>query len=124
MNEEKTKKKSIFRKISFRGNFITGLFIVLPLVLSVYVFIILLNFLFGFFQIQKIADVILKLLHLESVDIGFLKIYFNGLIVIVILCMIYLIGLFARYLFIRKMLNIVDSVLFRIPIFLWILPFI
>lgn len=117
MDDKKTDKKGFWARFAFRKNVITGLFIILPVLLSFYVFVVLIKFIINIFQIDRIAEMVLKQLSLENVDESWMKAYFIFLVILIIISFIYLIGLFARYLFIRKTLGLVDSILYKIPIF-------
>jgi len=117
MDSSKKEKKSFWASIAFRKNFITGLFIILPMLLSVYVVVILTKFIVNVFRVDQIAGWIIRRLSLESMDEGWIRIYFITVVIIVIISFIYLIGIFARYLFIRKIIGLVDRILYQIPIF-------
>ena len=116
----KETRKSVWNRVSFQKNFFTGLFIVLPIILSFSVFIFIINFIMNFFKIDPLLKLISKFIEkkgFESVDAGWLKVYFIIVLIVFFVSILYLIGLFARYLFIRKTIQFIESILYKIPIF-------
>ncbi|MCK5707766.1 MAG: DUF502 domain-containing protein [Candidatus Aureabacteria bacterium] len=117
MENKNKEKKGFWASIAIKKNIITGLFMVMPIVLSISVFVFLFNFFVNIFRVDQITEILLKRFSLEEADIEHLKIYLIVFVILVIISSIYLIGLFARYLFMRKILSLLEVVLFRIPIF-------
>ncbi|MBN1522244.1 MAG: DUF502 domain-containing protein, partial [Candidatus Aureabacteria bacterium] len=120
-NEKKDEeKKGIWSSVAFRKNFLTGLFIILPIALSVSVFVFVINFILGLFRVDQIIKLISKLIErmgFEKIDAAWLKVYLILALIVFIISIIYLIGLFARYIFMRKIISLMDKILYKIPIF-------
>jgi uncharacterized membrane protein len=117
MEQPKINKKGKFSSLSFQKNMITGLFIVMPLIISVTVFVFLINFIMGLFRINKLTELIMKNDYFGQVDAAWIRIYFVIFFSLLFLSLIYLIGLFARHIFIKKLLRYFDNILYKIPLF-------
>jgi uncharacterized membrane protein len=93
---------------SIKRYFITGLLIVVPLYLSVYVFILLVGFM------DSLFDFLPPFLRPET----YLPFYVPGTGIIITIIGIFVVGLLAANLLGRKLVDIGEKILARIP-FLW-----
>ena len=100
--------------------FVTGLVILLPIAVTVFVLAFIINFL-----TQPFIGLVSRFLaHFDIINRGFLFLtpeqllrYGSQLIILVILFLVtVLLGMFARWFFFHTLLRLSDSVLHRIPI--------
>jgi uncharacterized membrane protein len=117
MNQPTAIRKGKFSSLSFQKNMITGLFIVMPIIISITVFVFLINFIMGLFRINNLTELIMKNDYFGQVDAAWIRIYFVIFFTLLFLSLIYLIGLFARYIFMKKLLRYFDNILYKIPLF-------
>ena len=110
MNKKK-KKKTLLR---WRGNFFTGLAIVLPAVISIAVLV----WLFG--TVSNITDTLLVFLPKKwthkDLGAGPMHWYWSLVALLLALCLIALVGSLARYYFGKKLIELVDLTLLRVPL--------
>lgn len=94
-------------KASFKKYFIAGLLIVMPLYLSIYIFSLIVGYM----------DTLLNYLPESMQPDMYMKFHIPGLGVIFTIVVIFLIGLLATNLMGKKLVEIGDNILARIPFF-------
>jgi uncharacterized membrane protein len=94
-------------KASFKKYFITGLLIVVPLYLTIYIFSLIVGYM----------DTILKFLPKPLQPDTYLSFHIPGLGVIFTIVVIFIIGLLTTNLFGKKLVAMGDGILARIPFF-------
>ncbi len=92
-----------------RNNFITGLFIIFPIAVTLWVL---------WFFSSKIVLLSLKLLPANTSL--FTKAFWSILIIILSIFVVIMIGITARNVFGKKLLNLTEKLIYRIPVVKWV----
>ena len=110
-------KKESSNIFAWKKNIITGIFIMLPLVLSITIMLFIINTFSKLFRLDNFSIWLIDLLGLSlnwKVGINTFLLVFT---IILIAILTYIIGFLARYIFIRKLIGFFEQVVSKIPIF-------